>query len=1004
LIDLGKESRLFPAWFPLLLLAVFLCLLVVIFPRNLVQTVSLSKPDQVSVAYLRVMLKRDPHNRQLRENLIAHYSQLGKTERALYELSALMLKEGDSELILWKIELLQFKFFKADAESPEKNKIGSEIFNLITTVLMDEQLDTVKLERLASVCQDLGWYDLVADIYRRLLELEKKGIEPQSVLWGIPSLLDFFISPSMAEEGSKAEFYALKSLDGIVATEGQSGEVGIKKLQELVRILPNSERLLRRIIVLSYQLGNVSVARDFGRRYLSKFSSISHTYQQQLKLELAANEAYNSLAWIRGQLGHLSNTVPLLNVAVRLALAADDPQQAKIWGRARLRLSPENEELRRDQVNLELGAGDVKGALRESLVLLQQQPSNHSLRRKIAQLAEWTGDFNRALTNGLWLAKKFPLGKDAEHSLLLAKQLASHEDVINLLLWKGEHKKLTVAELQELTLRYRLLNKMEQALKVLQKIRLRYPQQHAIYDQILLVYQYQDNLRDALSLLVSMETRFGVVLSDFIVRSELLLDLGYSDKAFQLLHRLVGQVTEDHDLFWHLYADVARREGINEEARKGYALLKKSHKIDKYESYHYLTLLRSQLSEKNLIRLAESLWREFDEASFLLIAMDVAHTHSLWDELEYLLSGSEAQYTALFDYAQYWAIKASLAQHQGDFLQAKKSLQKAMDLDPAFQKEFIWLLINSDDKNGLRSLLSELGTIALKRSDLWPVLAVAYLNLNRPKEALTWYQKYFYETTDRSVSEFLFYARVLQQAGYRVASDQVARYGLAQFTKKYSVLTEPLIDKIPYLLQRYAGREVAERGLQTSFFFGLKNAQFQTVAMDWYWFQGERFKARHWWQNQYFPLIKQPPFMRLATAVDNKNKESIEILVTEKTALTLTDKVAALQSIGADKKALNLALKTEGGRYGVLSENFLDQQIAGLLRRMPTGIAFMSKQKKMKKKYFFEKGVETVFSSGKNTYLVKLAQHSGDVAYSSLSSSRGFSETLWKVGAKTSLA
>lgn len=730
---------MFPVWFPLFLLVFLLSILALLFPYRLSETIVQAEPDQVSVAYLRSMLARHPQDRLLRESLIKHYSALGKTERALYELATLMVKENDSELLLWKMELMHFQFFKLDKESKAQQVLGADILRLVQGVLLDDALDVIQLERVVVVCQSLAWYGLVADIYQRLAQ---KVSQSQEVLETslLLSLVDFFLSPVFSEERSQAEVYALKSLDGLKAV-GFQGKVSLERVGELVESLPNSDYLLRAAMNLSLSWGEVRQSRNWGRRYLERFFATEQHYQQQLTLELSADEPQNSLQWVREQLKQHSHTKVLLGVAVRLALAAGDLSAAQAWGQEQLLLVPDDRALRLRQVELEMKFGDTKGALEELLLLLQQTPDDRALRRKAAQLAEWSGDFKTALTQWIWLSDEDPFGSDARQGLLLAKQLADHQAVLDLLLRRSQRRALSEQELKELVLRYQLLKQPQQAIERLTQLRRQYPQQHSIYDHLLALYHGEDNLRDALSLLMDMEIQFGVVQSDLIKKARLLMDLGHMRSAWILLKGIEEHVSKERSEFWHLYADIAMRLEKKEVAKRSYAVLSEQNKIDQYESYQYLVLLQPDLTTEEFIKLSEHFWARFKEPSFLLLAMDSAHRHGLWAVLQRLLSSEASPPQLLSKNASYWLIKSALAQHQGYFFQAKYALRKAVKLNPLFEKDLLWLLINLDDKAGLRTLLLRLRKDVGQRSELWPVMASAYLHLQRPKEALIWYRK-----------------------------------------------------------------------------------------------------------------------------------------------------------------------------------------------------------------------------------------------------------------------
>ena len=73
--------------------------------NQLKQLVKLVQPDQISVAYLRLMVHMQPQDATLRLDLAKQLSGLGRTKEARTTLQPLLFKDGKSN---WPVRLIHF--------------------------------------------------------------------------------------------------------------------------------------------------------------------------------------------------------------------------------------------------------------------------------------------------------------------------------------------------------------------------------------------------------------------------------------------------------------------------------------------------------------------------------------------------------------------------------------------------------------------------------------------------------------------------------------------------------------------------------------------------------------------------------------------------------------------------------------------------------------------------------------------------------------------------------
>jgi hypothetical protein len=164
---------------------------------------------------------------------------------------------------------------------------------------------------------------------------------------------------------------------------------------------------------------------------------------------------------------------------------------------------------------------------------------------------------------------------------------------------------------------------------------------------------------------------------------------------------------------------------------------------------------------------AREAYRRFDEARWLILAMDSAARGERWSDMRELLLSATSKQTQFDQLEMYWFLSAHLANHDGKKSAARAAYHRALALNPAAvstRVALLWFEVDSGERAPLSKLLQEWRTDAIANAAYWGPFATGMLRLQSADEALPWFQRQM-QFRPNELAWSLAYADALTQAG-----------------------------------------------------------------------------------------------------------------------------------------------------------------------------------------------------------------------------------------------
>lgn len=319
-------------------------LLVAVFPiaREYATVADDRPPDAYSLAYLHVLVRADPGDRELRMLYARQLRALGRLDEALRTLDEGHSAGADAETLRLDLLLARARAL------PERSDVRAAAFRdvehqLAAVLSLDVAVD--RLEPMAELALQLEEPALAASFYWRAAD---RLCDRRASLLALAGQW----TRAAGDEGRAARAYALAA-----AAEPDQGRAEQDALLALAS-LQGADR--------------VCAAADLSSAYVAQWP---------------AEQAF-------------------LSRSIDLDLACGRPYAARDTGRRLLALEPTDPSLVERQLGLELGAGDVGAALPLVRALVRERPGDVRLRTLEAHVAEWSNHPDLALSDWLALLER----------------------------------------------------------------------------------------------------------------------------------------------------------------------------------------------------------------------------------------------------------------------------------------------------------------------------------------------------------------------------------------------------------------------------------------------------------------------------------------------------------------------------------------------------------------------------------------------------------------------
>ena len=681
--------------------------------NQLKQLVKLVQPDQISVAYLRLMVHMQPQDATLRLDLAKQLSDLGRTKEARTTLQPLLFKDGKSN---WPVRLIHFgiqreELYALDASDPQYTIRMQGMVDQLEA-LANEEIPQTYLERIAKLGLEFDRPDIAADLYDRLADIDSLGRPHWLALAGQWNLA--------------------------TARHQRAGQA-------------------------YHEAFTLTTDADEAKRFALLALDAFH----------AGNDQKAALSFVTEQLDRFPDNRQLLERAIAIARAQSMFEQALQWGNQLLATDPTNEELIERQLYLALEASELQTALKIARQLAELRPENTALRRRLALIEEWTGNPAQALEQWRWLARNGADGPESarevglERALELARGLADDQARIEMLVMTSKQRGLNNAEVKELREAYYRGAKLKAGAEFFRSYVKRYPNRYAGWEALAALQAQGGDLTAAVKTWRHIGVSFSRRIEAAYHQSDLLWQSGQKEKAFNLLLVTWPDVGVDQVDFWYMLGEQAWSLKRAEHALTVYRTLWQTGNADALATERLILLARDADLTEEAISVAEQGFQRHREPRFLLLAMDEAIAADVWDELARLTRIARDELQLFQDAEMFWLQEALLSIHEERYKDADMQYHQALQLNPESNSArigLLWLLIQTDDVQRLPHYLQQWQTEALTEPAYWGAYAIALTKLGWTQQALPWYQRQTIANPQDS-NLLLSYSEALAQAG-----------------------------------------------------------------------------------------------------------------------------------------------------------------------------------------------------------------------------------------------
>ena len=733
-------------------------LLFLLFPgRDFENPTFLARPDELSMAYLRMLLRAHPDQAEARILLVQEQMALGKLEEAHETLKPL---RGRKDALGQRAEVLALKvdrtrLYAIPPEDPQRRVMQEEV-RLATRNLLPRTNRVDDLADLAEFILSLGDPGEAAQAYQRLSVLDK----PNAIGWlekagrwsyaaGDPAMAarcysEAALGAGDARQGVRLSKDALNAL--LAANQGKSG---VAVARPLIEKYPKDLELLEQGIRMAVAAGDMNSARRWGEQRIIAAGSSEKALREQMDILMKAGDPEGALKMARTLLARNGADAGLHKQAAQLARWSAQAEESMSHWTWLARHS--SEEGRKNALELAQALGDVATEV-EMLELRMKQARRMSAPRvpELEQLRKPERS-PRMVPPGTWsvrrrplapvgqLAQKFTPRKSSDAPVEAAKPAEPKKPEPK----KPPEKKTSSSgdfELPELIALADALEAKglpERAIKAMDDFRFNFAERPEYWVRIARLYENSFELEQALACLEQLNRLKAMTLDDALRQAKLLWRLLRPEAALTRLVSLRGQARETETEYWRLVGDLAWRVENDLLATEAYAILWKNNKNPEIGE-NYFRSLDSLGRTEEAISIAEEGYTRFGQSNFLVAAVDIAVREGLLERAKTLFAkagGKEKQFELE---TRFWFQRALLAFGEERPAEAERDLQRVLAIDPGSEEahiEWLTLAVHAQDRGMAARALRNWGRAAEANVEVWGLLADAYTLLQDEAKA-----------------------------------------------------------------------------------------------------------------------------------------------------------------------------------------------------------------------------------------------------------------------------
>lgn len=895
----GKRPRLIsPSVLAIFALLVGVALLLMFPYRTLMdQALRDRGSNELSIAYLRNLLRTDPHNADMAIRLAQQLFAAGRIDEMEPALDDILKSGSTSEkvqarMLLWQARENAWRHAGTGSAAREAERL----------VLLRE------LRALANLNPD----------EQTRLEIADRAFE----------LGD-------AELG-------MRLYQGIHGTAGSNQAGWLIRRAQIRQTRGDSASAIELLLLARQRSSSLEVQRE--------------CFFRAVRLLLAEDRPGDALALAQRELGGLVRDQQSLVFMVELARSANAPQVAEKYAKLMLRLSLHN---LLDRLALEeggrfltvadlppaggppglpfddrlytlgyeafLGNHNLEDAYRVAEFAVRQAPSNTGWRFRLAQVAEWSGRPEQALRQWQWLmdAQDLPSRQrdDAATALLrLAPGLFNDKALQAGLRYRLRQNPGSPELLRALVESFEHEGLPEEGLTVLQGIVREQPDPHNMQALIDLATQ-SGHMDLAIQTSEAMIDRYGTGRNSSLQLAGLYLGQGDVSHAWAVLDMAQNLVPSSDETFWRLLGRLSLQMQHDAQARVAYSNLVNSESATR-DDYNALIELLAPISPVNAAALAERGATRFNDWNQMLRAL----------ELRVSAGPPELSWRAFASLAPAWIergeknirflmLRADVAHNLGRPPDAARDLEKALAIDPQnsrVRQSLLWVLIDGHNQAALRNLLATHETEWAADEDLHDALGAAWMTLSAPHIAL---ERYLAPRMKAHRGNFLWlmnYADALQQDRQTDLAWQL-RAWLLRSRAPNPATNLPLPEQAARIRLNMALRPgdpalaslrllLAQAGNATADAVQIKDE----LKLSWLLGSTEPDAARAWLWERYARHLSSPGWAQIALAMQAQDWQTLSrTLETRFNTLTRDDAIAVARAVDAGALAGSLAFEAQ---------------------------------------------------------------------------------------------
>ena len=707
-----------------------------------------SKPDRLTVEYLKVFLKAEPGAGALRAALVDQLVRLGSYSEARDAMGPLLRSSEPAQRLdaQWlELKMREQEAFAVLEASPERAR-GLAQMRAQLAVLLGLPQDSEHLLVLARKALAAGDPATAAQAFQRLAarpeilapEIYAEAARAALGLGNYNTGAELYFRAMQHARGidGRREYYfsGLRTLQA-----GGLYDALIQAADAHLGNLADDTQTLLFLARMAQAANRLDAAERYARRLLRL--SLGPAADKQLRHARWQTPAqYYAALW---QTGTDAEAAP-----ATLRRVAVEGARASAW-------LPFDETAYSLSYAIFLANGNLNDARRVAQHAVAEQPDNPGWRKRLAQVNDWNNAPAAALPQ--WLAYARLTGDEAAWDTSMRLAIGLNDNATQLLVI--EHKILSEPNnpvwLVQLTAIREAAGEPERALTSLRSAlaahTARTPARQNALELLAALAERSGHDDEALATLQLLQTDYGPNTRYALRIANHFYRRGKLTNAFAAMEQATPQASVADADYWRTYAELARLLQQDGAARRGYRALLAGDVQSDNDLINLIALLEGR-QPAAAARLAEFGFSKSGNPRLALQGLGLYVRVTDWRAARALLARlSASQQETLATDASFLLLRAAVAQSESDVHGAARDLRAALALRPGdmtTRAGLIWAMIAERDTAALQKTLTLWAADAETNRVLWDPFAAALMSINRQDLALHWFRKSGFQRND----------------------------------------------------------------------------------------------------------------------------------------------------------------------------------------------------------------------------------------------------------------